>query len=441
MASFAGALIALQTPSLHAQQSHPASVDQSALQAAWANWLAAANLSSLEPAAAIDKLKQAPTQFQTFGDYHYWLGHYMQAAGYPPGTAAAEYELALLYDPDHAGAWFDYGLIQCRLGNDADCQSILDEARRRFGPLPGQYAAAQPVRPWRGEIRVGMGHSSNYNLGSDNQYIPIQIGDDAFKLELSPEYLPIAAFFSKVELDLAYQNVHHPQFSARASVQQRHPLENRGQLDNWYSANLDLTWQPAERHTLTLYSQDMHESAQDSFQGRGLRWAYLDGNVPFKLGASWGGSAAIERRRTEAAQPSYTSLLSQLRLNGSPIWGATLFATLGIEKDLPHEQRPGRGQARFYLAAAVAQANLLPGRGTAQVAVRLTDLTDSDPYSPLFGNVVRHNTQTDATLALSWPLWAQTILQAELRHFRQLSNLALFDQRETQFNLILGYRF
>jgi hypothetical protein len=406
-----------------------------ALQADWAQWLT--SLAGLGPEAALAQLRQAPDRFTALADYHYWLGVYLQASQHPLTDVAAEFELALLTDPSHAGAWFDYGLVQCRLGQASSCQSILVEARRRFGTPPAVPESRPPSAPWHGEVRVGLGHSSNYNLGSSSQTIPIQLGPSILALELDPAYRPIAAAYQRVELDLAYRSVLQPALEARVSLMHRSPLRLKDVLSNYDSAALDLIWQARPAHYFSAYLQTLRDSELGSFQMQGLRWRYLRQDA--QADTVW--IAAVERRQPVAPQSSYNTMAAQVRRAGSYSAGGSYYAALGAEQDLPQDQRPGSSQTRLQFSAGLEQANLLPGRATARLSLRLVQIRDAQAYSPLFGNIRRQNTQADMALALRWPLANTSYLQAELRRFVQHSNLALFSQSDMQLNLDLGYRF
>lgn len=409
------------------------------LQADWAQWLT--GLAGLGPEAALAQLRQAPARFTALADYHYWLGVYLQAGKHPLTDVATEFELALLTDPNHAGAWFDYGLVQCRLGQESSCQSILLEARRRFGTPPAVPESRPPNSPWQGEARVGLGHSSNYNLGSSSQTIPIQLGQSTLALELDPAYRPIAAAYQRMELDLAYRSAQQPELEARASLMHRSPLRPQKALGNYDSAALDLIWHASPAHHFSVYLQSLHDSELGSLQMQGLRWHYLQQDAQADTPGATAWLAAVERRQPGAPQPGYNTLAAQVRRAGSYSAGGSYYAALGAEQDLPQDQRPGRSQTRLQISAGLEQANLLPGRATARLSLRLAQIRDAQAYSPLFGNIRRQNTQADIALALRWPVANTSYLQAELRRFVQDSNLALFSQSEMQFNLALGYRF
>lgn len=422
---------ALNPLETHAQSSLPT----------WEQWLAGANLSNLSPSAALSRLRQAPAQYQDLGDYHYWLGVYLQAASQPLDAAANELELALIIDPNHAGAWFDYGYLQCRLGQQTNCQSILSEARRRFGLLPvaQRQTERQPVS-WQGEVRAGLGRSTNYNQGSANRFIPIQLGQSTESLELAPAYRPLAASFKKLEFDLVYLNPWQPQLEARVSLQHRSPVSPQEALGNLDSYLLDLTWHGAAEHRFTLNLQSMCDSILGCVQVQGLRWHHINSNVTAPS-VAWSWLAALEHRQPDAPLPAYQTVIVQARQTITFKAGSALVATLGTEQDLNQDQRPGRGQNRFFASAIYDQPNLRQTPASLRLSLRLSDIRDSDSYSPIFGNVIRHNTQVDAAITLMWPLNQHTYLQSELRHFRQHSNLALFDQNETQFNMVIAYRY
>lgn len=133
--------------------------------------------------------------------------------------------------------------------------------------------------------------------------------------------------------------------------------------------------------------------------------------------------------------------MAQLLYAHKAFLGGRLQLALGYEQDLSQTYRPGQAQQRSILAAALNYPNLLPARGNLRLMLRHTEIRDQAAYSPLFGDTHRNSAQAEGGIALNWPVATRTDLQLELRHFQERSNLLIFEQRETQLNLSLGYTF
>lgn len=425
--------LARAQPDSHAAAaSQPAGQPSAALQDTWSQWLQA-TVAGLTPEAALSQLQQAPAQFTALSDYHYWLGVYLQASKQPLEQAANAFELALLTDPNHAGAWFDYGLLQCRMGFESNCQSILAEARRRFGTPPQAKSLHPAPASWQGNISIGLGHSSNYNQGSSSQSIPIQWGGQTLSLELANSSRPTASAYQWQALDLAYRSTDHPQYEARLGLTRRTPMNAQAELGGLDSHAVELIWHAQPNYDYSLQLQTIKDGDLGSLKTQGLRWLY-------KLQPATAVLLAVEQRQPESPQPAYQTVITEVRQTGRYA-GTAFHAALSAEKDLPQDQRPGRSQIRLQAAASLEQPDLLPWHGKLRLTVRLLASVDEQAYSPLFGDTRRQNIQTETALRLSWPLTNKVELQTELRHFNQQSNLALFKQTETQFNCTLGYRF
>ena len=414
-------------------EAHTASVD------CWTQWLH--GLSGISPGELLAPLRAVAPRFDHLADYHYWVGVAMQAQNAEPEDIAAEYELALLIDPNHAGAWYDYGLTQCRMGRESNCQRILDEARRRFGQPPGRTAEWVPPAAWRGDIRLGLGHSSNYNQGSSSPYIPLTIDGITAEYELAPAYRAAPASYRRLELNLAYRGLLIPEFEVRGNFVHRTPFaadERAGTLNDYA---VDVFWHLNAAHHLWLNLSNMRESVLGSIRVEGLRWSYTTDDSRLDATGAWAFTAGIDRRQPTAPQVAYRTVLVQLRrVQRAFAWGSA-YASLGAERDLPQSQRIGQGQNRFIASAGWLLPDLLPARGAARIALGYTDSRDTQAYSPLFGDARRRTQQSDASLLMSWPIAENTQLQLDIVRVDQRSNIALFAQRESQFNLSVACSF
>ena len=402
----------------------------------WPPFLATVQAGS--PAQALQQLQAAAPRFATLADYQYWLGVYLDATGAPPQNAAAQYELALLMDPAHAGAWFDYGLILCRMGQQASCVGLLAEAQRRFGTPP--IARAKPLPPslLKGEWRLELGHSSNYNRGSSAQLIPVLIDGERFNLELDPAYRARSAAYARAALSLSYLLPQQPTLELRAELAQRLPFVS--QTSRLADNTLELSWQASATQRYALSVQQLRDSQFGSLNIYGLRWRHLAA-----AGAQPGSylliDAALERRSPSQPQSSYASGMAQLGYLWRPQRNLVATAIAGLERDLPSPLRAGGGQRRARVSLSISATNLLPHSGTLGLLLRHTHSRDTDPYSPLFGNTRRSNQALELAATARWPINPKADLLAELSRYNQRSNIGLFIQTENQLSLSWIQRF
>lgn len=404
----------------------------------WENWIN--HLRANKQQEALAQLKQAPQVFFGLADYHYWLGVYLQNDG-QQSEAAIEYELALLMDPNHAGAFFDFGLLQCRLGKTDTCQNLLNEAHRRFGKPPLISKAPVAASSWQGQVRLGTGYSNNYNQGISSQTIPLSLGADTMEFEIAPSYRPVSASYHLQTLDLAYRDAWYAQFEARASLMQKTPFSQETAVGSSNSYQLELVWHAPAGQQVLLNLKTWRDSALGSLHIAGLSWQYTRPDSKPEAPGSWIVLSGVERRQPTEPQPAYQTIAIQAQRAGLQLAGAHLYALAGLEKDLPQAQRPGLSQTRLHLATGATHPNLLPAKGLVRMNLRWAQLWDEAPYSPLFGDTRRKSQQTDASMSLTWPIDTRKQLQLDLRHSAQTSNLALFGQTETQMNLSIGVNF
>jgi hypothetical protein len=373
-------------------------------------------------------------------DHHYWLGVYLQNGG-QYAEAATEYELALLIDPNHAGAFYDFALLQCRLGQPDTCQHLLAEARRRFGEPPLTAKTPVAASPWQGQVRLGAGYSNNYNQGISSQTIPLSLGADTVEFEVAPSYRPNAAQYHYQTLDLAYRSAWHAQFEARASLMQRTPFSQAPSVGSSNTYQLELVWHAPASQQLVLSLKTLRESELGSLRSAGIGWQYILPESPPETQGAWIFSSGLEHRQPTEPQPAYQTITAQVQKTGLHLAGANLYAQAGLDKDLPQHQRAGQSQTRLHITTGATHPNLLPAKGLVRVSLRWAQLWDEAPYSPLFGDTRRSSQQTDAGVSLTWPIDLAKQLQLDLRRYTQTSNLAVFGQAETQVNISVGINF
>lgn len=392
----------------------------------WTDWLD--GMAGLSPQAALERLQQAPDNFRQKADYYYWLGVYTLKTG-TPAQAIEHFEHALMLDPDHAGAWYDYGLAHCRTGDQASCSVILESARARFGPPPALKEVKQPFLMVSGEVRTHLGHSSNLNAGSQTDRIDLWLNGQTFPLLLAGTSLAQAATFGDAAVDLRLSPTDAPGLVANITVYQRRPLDNRDMVGDYRVLAGELSYAAAPDQRVGLQYYDMDDTRLGSLSVQGVWWQ--------KQFAPRGTQTllAIERRTPSSGLPSYYTL----RAEGSTYFRRGLEGRAALESDQPDSERPGRSQKRLTLGLNLPLT--IMDKGRLEIGGRWQGARDSDAYSPFFGNERRKIQAWESRLRFNWPLAPQIDLRSEARYTRQHSNLALFDFNERMITLGIAARF
>ncbi|MDF3034806.1 MAG: tetratricopeptide repeat protein [Paucimonas sp.] len=101
-------------------------------------------------------------------------------------------------EPQHAGAWLDLAILQCRLGHADEAERLFGLIESRFAPPPGIREVIQVYRKrgckWerksRSSVSLARGSDSNVNQGATNPIFSIGGGPSPRELQLTPEFLP-----------------------------------------------------------------------------------------------------------------------------------------------------------------------------------------------------------------------------------------------------------
>lgn len=237
---------------------------------AWSDWLA--ELSGLPAQTALQRLEQAPGQFRELADYYYWLGVYSQKAGMPAAQAIDHFEHALMLDPDHAGAWYDYGLALCQTGEQASCKAVLDHARSRFGLPPALQDRSLPRFLVSGEARGDIGYSSNLNAGSQAQSINLWLDGYPIPLLLADSGRAQPAWFAGAAFDLKLRPAQGQPLAATISAYARSPLQKRQQIGDYRVLAGEVGYSLAPDHRVGLHGYGMEDSRLGSLSVLGLWW-------------------------------------------------------------------------------------------------------------------------------------------------------------------------
>ncbi|MFD2447226.1 tetratricopeptide repeat protein [Vogesella fluminis] len=292
-----------------------------------------AQLATLSPQDALQALLQAPPAIRQQTEYHYWLGTYALQAG-DTQLAITHLEQALLLQPDHAGAWYDYGMALCRDGQRTSCQNILEAAKARYGLPPALQQQTGPAITINGELRSHVGRSSNYNAGSQADRMDILLSGQSISLPLSGDSRAQAASYHDIALDLQLFSHRLPSISLNTGFYARRPISGQQTLAEYGNWHGELSHESGnQRLALNL------AVFKDSLLGRqskiGLWWQGRQ--------AALGWQTGIEQNRTQQ-QPYLT-----LNAGSSLILGRAGQIRLTAEQDQRQTTRPGQSQRRLAI--------------------------------------------------------------------------------------------
>jgi hypothetical protein len=391
------------------------------------------HLSTLTPQAALERLEQAPLAYQQSGDYYYWLGVYAEKAKLPDMQVIEYFERALMLNPNHAGALYDYGLVLCRIGDVSSCQNVLQTAKTNFGTPPALAGENTPSERPRfalaGEFRSNVGYSSNLNFGSGVETINLRLNGQNVNLTLAGSSRAQSAYFGDAALNLSLVPTDFPQITATLSFYERFPLQNRELIGNLRATVGDLIYSLTPTQRLGLQAYVMNDSRLGSLAVNGIWWQLQHS------GQDMSTYIAAEQRNPSGTLATYASLRAE---HVARLW-RSLEGRIGIENDLPQGDRPGYSQLRYFLGWRLPIK--IFNKGQLELRGRWQNAQDSKAYSGLFGDERRRIETIESRLNLSWPLGARMDLLVDMRHTRQTSNIELFKLNENYISTGISARF
>ncbi|GAA5236536.1 tetratricopeptide repeat protein [Verticiella sediminum] len=345
-------------------------------------------------------------------------------------AAALHFEQAALLDPDFAGAWYDYGLALCELGDPVGCRNILSAALEQFGPPPG-VATLTPraLRAHAGELRVGVGASTNLSRSTAAEDLTLLLDGVPIVAHLDARYRERGGAYAEAgftwETRWPMQDI-----SLRMELNARRPFSR--ELPDFHAGLAEVGIGVAPRSRVGLIALGVDEDYLGAIRSVGA-WA------EHRFSPQGMALRATLERREPSGQPGWwtTRLLSSLPLGEATVLNA------GLEYDFAQEQRAGRAQYRASLD--LRQGYTLPqvGRYVPRLVLGAGVLhaRDTDPYSPLFGDVRNHRTRWQLSSDLSVNLNRQWRVNLGLYAARQSSAIDLLDYKEATATLSVTYVF
>ncbi len=345
-------------------------------------------------------------------------------------TASLAFEQALMLNPDFAGAWFDYGISLCDLGDPVGCKNILDTAIQQFGLPPAlRQTLGQTLRVQRGELSVGLGASTNLVRATGVDSLTILLDGIPVRAFLDDRYRARGGGYSEASFSWAAQWPLN-NLGARVELLGRRPFERK--LPDLVSGYAELGYAIHPRTRVGALALGVDE---------GYLGAITSGGVWGEHQFGPGGTVmrfALERRKPKS-QAGWTTARLLTRV---PVGDATS-VQFTLEHDFTQKQRAGEAQSRFGVDLRSSFSLPQIGDRTPRLNVGLGALhaRDKEPYSPLFGDTRNRRTRIHANAAIGINLNRNWRISFDVQAARQRADIDLFDYSEVSGQLSLIYLF
>jgi hypothetical protein len=398
----------------------------------------------------------------TDAHFHAWRGAVLMALGRSE-EAIEPLERALMEDPELPGAQLDLAQAFAVQGDAASARAMLQglrtrtdvpEALRRaidlqFAALSGAGVAANAegkafFSRWRVSTLGGV--DSNLNNAPANSEITLTLPEGNRTLPLDPSSLPrrgsaAITSFGWQGLGVSGRSV----WVLQAELKARHS----GEITSYEQTDLAAAWlqAPAESHQWVVRTG----FSNLRFGGVGLLQSFR-GNLQRQF-APMDSLAAC--RPALGMETEWRRYPTSLTLNGLYTGGTvgvtcrpadakpespqsfTLEGRLG--QDRPSDAtRAGGVYDRAEVRVQWERPIFLRGQMALQWASTLQ--RDTDPYSPLLGNIPRHTTRHALQLDTSWPLRGPLSVVTSLEASNQSSNITAFATRQRSFYVGLQWQ-
>lgn len=344
-------------------------------------------------------------------------------------AAALHFEQALMLDPDFAGAWYDYGLALCDLGDPAGCSNLLEAAVARFGLPPALQAKGQPLLSHAGELRLGLGASTNLSRSTGASDLTLLLDGLPVTATLDPRFRERGGGFTEAGLRWESRWPLHD-IDVRLDLTARKPFSSAPPDFLAGYGEVGVGIRPRTRVGVLALGVDEDYLGAITAVGGWAEHRFAPQGMALR--------ASFERR-TPRGQAGWNTARLVARV---PLGGDTALQA-GWEYDFTQRERAGTAQQRLLL-------DLRSGFSLPEVAGRIPRLTlgagvlharDRDAYSPLFGDVHSRRTRWQASADLSVNLNRDWRVNLGVLAARQRANIGLFDYKEASATLSVIYLF
>lgn len=345
-------------------------------------------------------------------------------------AALVLFEQALLYEPGFAGAWFDYALTMCDLGDVAGCRNVLAQAVERFGMPP--LLRSRPSRVGRsqyGEIEVGLGASSNLLRATGLESLTLILNGQPIEALLDERYRERGGGYMH---GAAHWQAHWPlrDTTLRLSLFGRRP--HSGKLPGVTSGYAELSQGLRADTRVGALLLGIDEGYLGALASAGI-WAEHD-----LLAQRLSLRASLEQRKPKGMAGWMTT-----RVNARLFPDRDTELSAGWEYDFPQASRAGGAQHRLLLDARrqFTLPELAGHRPRLTLGASILHGRDTEIYSPIFGDVRQRRTRYQLLSNIEVDLDRHWRLRFDLIAARQNASLGLFKYKEVSAQMSLVYRF
>jgi len=345
-------------------------------------------------------------------------------------SAALAFEQALMLHPNFAGAWFDYGIALCDLGDPVGCRNILLSAIQQFGIPPAlRQTIGRTLRLQRGEISVGVGASTNLQRATGVESLTILLDGIPVRATLNERYRKQGGGYTEGAFSWQAQ---WPLNNLRARVELlgRRPFDR--QLPSLMSGYAELGYDIRPRTRVGGLALAVDEDYLGAITAAGL-WAEHQFN-PQGPTARF----AFERRKPKDQAGWYTARL----LTRIP-FGQESDVHITLEHDLAQKRRAGEAQSRIGFDVRTHYSLPRIGNRTPRLSLGAGAMyaRDTQPYSPLFGDTRNYRKRIHASANLSVNVNRNWRVAFDVLAARQRSAIDLFNYDEVSGQVSLIYLF
>lgn len=349
-------------------------------------------------------------------------------------------------EPEHAGAWLDLAILQCRLGNAEEAEILFQAIEVRFDPPPGirEIIALQrakgcqaPAPRWEGRLRLSRGSDDNVNQGASNPNFTIGQGSNLLSLVLSPEFTPQRDRFNNLSLEGSVSGVNGWQGYAQLQARRYDHLSRYNSVST--SVGAERVRRFAGWDTRLGGSLGLTQLGGKDYQ----RYASLNAWItpPLPLPAGWQLSGLTGVSHVVYPSRSYfdSSLWEArgvLTYQQGPVW---LQGSGGYGVDIGNGARAGGD--RHGLFASLSARAALGGGVLGELGWLYQSWAGARSYSPGLIDVARRQHTQLLRAMLSLPLSKEHGLFLEYRTVRNRENISLFAYQSRSVQLGWQWQF
>ena len=387
-------------------------------------------------------------------EYDYALGVLALEHG-QYGLSQSALERVVLVSPNHAGAWLDLAFVSFKLGEIDNAQQIINHLEENFNPpaalkdqlnqVKKQLNIQKIVQHWHAGVVASYGYVQNPNGGlTDGRFSLTPAGGTPIPVEVDASLQPKADHVTQLRANL-YRTFEH-EGGAESTLSSGVLVKSFVQQTDFNLFDALLSWD-YRRPVLQegVWTLNLNPTLRTIVLGGDILGYFTTlsaGLTKQQQVCGWSGRLDIERRNYTQANyfnattpwvgASVSCGLSRMIFGGGVRYGI----------DMAEGARPGgntqKVEANMYWRALVSDRVSLGLFGY------VADYQDEQGYSPLLDNNSRRTIRRFSQRAeLAWQLPASRhwVLQAEVEHVNDTSNIPTSRIEDLQMLIGLRYQF